>query len=496
MKKLFYPFILSILIVSVFTFSCKEDDETPVLSVSGSDITIPTGGVTPQVFISEFGGTSEITITCNEKWSINNLAAWLMISEITGNSGTTTIELSAAPNTIGATRSVILTINSDNGQARRLSVSQASQLYPSYNLSPKPPDATGMSSTAVQLAAKMHLGINFGNTMESPVEGEWVNSKITESYVKFVKQIGFNSVRIPCNWHWTHLSDRSKAKIDAAWLNRVKEVVGWCVANDMYVVLNAHGDNGWLEANVNSLKKDSINAMQKALWEQIATTMRDFDEHLIFAGANEPTVDNADQMAILDSFHQTFVNAVRATGGRNSYRTLVVQGPRTNGELTNTLMNTLPVAPTPNRMMVEIHNYTPATFTLVLDGDVSWGDMIYYWGAGNDSTIEPDRNAEYGEEDEILDEFQKMKLKFVDKGIPVVLGEYATWRRTAGLGKPVPKDMDMHNKSVDYWATYVTKQAKAHGLLPFWWEIGFTLDRANNAVKDQALLDAIIEGGK
>jgi endoglucanase len=173
-----------------------------------------------------------------------------------------------------------------------------------------------------------------------------------------------------------------------------------------------------------------------------------------------------------------------------------VQGPTTNGELTYNLMNTLPVDPVPNRLMVEIHNYTPATFTIVLDGDVSWGKMVYYWGAGNHSTIEPDRNATYGEEDEILDEFQKMKLKFVDKGIPVVLGEYASWRRTASLGKPVPKDLDMHNKSVDYWATYVTKQAKAHGLLPFWWEIGFTLDRANNAVKDQALLDAIIEGGK
>ena len=60
--------------------------------------------------------------------------------------------------------------------------------------------------------------------------------------MKFVKQIGFNAVRIPCNWVWTHLSDPAKAKIDPAWLNRVKEVVGWCVANDMYVMLNAHAD--------------------------------------------------------------------------------------------------------------------------------------------------------------------------------------------------------------------------------------------------------------
>ncbi len=89
-----------------------------------------------------------------------------------------------------------------------------------------------------------------------------------------------------------------------------------------------------------------------------------------------------------------------------------------------------------------------------------------------------------------------MKQKFIDKGIPVMLGEYATWRRTAGLGKPVPMDTLMHNKSVDYWATYVTKQANLHGLLPFWWEIGFMLDRANNVVKDQRMYDAIIEGGK
>jgi endoglucanase len=155
--------------------------------------------------------------------------------------------------------------------------------YPSYNTNPLPSDATGMASNAVQLAAKMRtgMGINIGNTMESPNEADWVNSKVTESYVKFLKQSGFSAVRLPCNWVWSHLSDRSKATIDPAWLARVKQVVGWCVANDVYVILNAHGDSGWLENNVNAIKQDSVNAMQKAIWEQIATTMRDFDEHLI-----------------------------------------------------------------------------------------------------------------------------------------------------------------------------------------------------------------------
>ena len=468
--------------------SCKKkDDVAAELSVSPGVITFPAEG-----------GTSDITVSSNAAWVVNNpLSSWLQIDKKTGSSGSATIQVKTlSENGTGASRSGWLDITSSNGQNRRVKVTQPPTIYPSYNTSPKAPDATGMSSTAVQLAAKMHLGINFGNTMESPAEGDWQNSKMTESYVKFVKQTGFNAVRIPCNWVWTHLSDPAKMKIDPVWLNRVKEVVGWCVANDMYVMLNAHADLGWLDHNINLAKKDSVNAMQKALWEQIATTMRDFDEHLIFAGANEPPADNAEQMAILNSYHQTFVNAVRSTGGRNSNRVLVVQGPRTNGELTYNLMNTLPTDKVPNKLMVEIHNYTPATFTIVTDGDVSWGNMIYYWGAGNHSTIEPDRNATYGQENDIIDEFQKMKQKFIDKGIPVILGEYATWRRTAGLGKPVPKDMDMHNKSVDYWSYYVTKQAKVHGLVPFWWEIGFMLDRANNVVKDQPMLDAIIAGGK
>jgi len=339
------------------------------------------------------------------------------------------------------------------------------------------------------------MGINFGNTMESPAEADWVSSKITESYVKFVKQTGFNAVRLPCNWVWTHLSDPGKAKIDPAWLNRVKEVVGWCVANDVYVILNDHGDNGWLEQNVNKIKKDSINAKLKAIWEQIATTMRDFDEHLLFAGTNEPSVDNAEQMAILNGYHETFIKAVRSTGGRNSKRVLVVQGVSTDSYKTSDLMTTLPADPVSNRLMVEVHCYSPSTFNLLTDGDVSWGNMVYYWGAGNHSTIEPERNATSGEEAALTDELGKMK-KFVDKGIPVILGEYASWRRSASISKFVPKDMAMHNKSVEYWATFVTKQAKANGLLPFWWEIGFMLDRSNNAVKDQPMLDAIIAGYK
>lgn len=372
---------------------------------------------------------------------------------------------------------------------------QLNTIYPSYNTSPKAPDKTGMNSSAVQLAAKFKLGWNIGNTFEAPGgETGWGSPVITEDYIRFVKQQGFNAIRLPCAWNWQHLTNEATAQIDPAWLNRVKEVIGYCVKNDLYVLLNIHWDNGWLDHHINRAKQDSVNAKQKALWEQIATAMRDFDEHLMFAGSNEPPAENAEQMAILASYHQTFVNAVRSTGGKNSYRVLVVQGPSTDIEKTNSLMRSLPTDIVPNRMMAEVHFYTPFQFCLMFDGDASWGKMFYYWGEGNHSTNEVDRNATWGEEIEIINLFGMMKKKFTDKGIPVILGEYGAFRRNNG--KHAPKDSVTHNKAVDHWITFVTKQAIAHGFKPFWWDTGGALDRRNYTVNDKRTIDALIAGGQ
>ncbi|MDA3880826.1 MAG: cellulase family glycosylhydrolase, partial [Prolixibacteraceae bacterium] len=146
---------------------------------------------------------------------------------------------------------------------------------------------------------------------------------------------------------------------------------------DMYVVLNIHWDGGWLERNCTTEAQAEVNAKQKAFWEQLATHLRDFDEHLLFASANEPHVENTIQMEILRSYHQTFVNAVRATGGKNSYRVLVVQGSSTDVEKTNNLMKSIPTDVAEDRLMAEIHYYTPYQFCLMTE-DASWGKMFYY----------------------------------------------------------------------------------------------------------------------
>jgi len=271
--------------------------------------------------------------------------------------------------------------------------------YPNYNISPIKPDTTGMNNTAAQLAAKMKIGWNLGNTLEA-IGGEtaWGNPKVTKALISAIKQNGFNAVRIPCSWD--QYTDPATAKIKGAWLSRVKEVVQYCIDNDMYVILNIHWDGGWLENNCTPEKRRPVNAKQKAYWEQIATCLRDFDDHLIFASANEPAVTNAAQMDVLLSYHQTFIDAVRSTGGKNAYRTLVIQGPSTDFDKTLRLMNKMPQDIVKKRLMLEVHSYTPYQFAL-MTRDEKWGNQFYYWGRGYHSPTDTTHNATWGEESDI-----------------------------------------------------------------------------------------------
>nr|WP_243415188.1 glycoside hydrolase family 5 protein [Altererythrobacter segetis] len=360
-------------------------------------------------------------------------------------------------------------------------------LYPSYNTSPIAADIAGMSSTAVDIAGRIKAGWNIGNTLEA-IGGEtaWGNPLISKAYVDFVKASGFDAVRLPAAWD--QYANQTTAKIDDAWLDRIKTVIQYCVDAGLYVLLNIHWDGGWLENNVSVDKQDAVAAKQKAFWEQIATHLRDFDEHLMFASANEPNCDTAEKMEVLYRYHQTFIDAVRSTGGKNAYRVLVVQAPNTNIALAGSLWNRMPTDTASNRLMVEVHYYEPFQFTQ-LQEDASWGRMFYYWGKDNHSTTDPTRNADWGEEDFVDQQMAIMKSQFTDKGIPVVLGEYL-----ASVRKNLTGDAaTLNQKSVTYWMKYVTEKAVANGLLPFVWDTGGAIDRRNPAITDPVEINTVLQ---
>jgi endoglucanase len=341
--------------------------------------------------------------------------------------------------------------------------------------------------TAQTIASKLKVGWNLGNTLEAQCSATaWGGVTLTQQMINQVKASGFNTVRLPCAWD----CHATNGIIDAGWMATVKQAVDLCVNNGLYAIINIHWDDGWLENNVTTSAQASVNARQKNYWTQIANYFKNYDEHLLFASANEPNASDATAMSVLLSYHQTFVNAVRATGGNNASRTLIIQGPNTNMGLTNTLMNTLPSDPIGGRLMVEVHYYDPPQFC-ILTQDASWGKMFYYWGTGYHSTTDVTRNATYGEESYLDSNFNLMKTKFVDKGIPVIIGEFGAPSRTLSP----PSDQTLADASRRYWYRYVVSSARSKGLIPYVWDINMGMyNRSTAAVLDQGIIDAMNQG--
>lgn len=362
-------------------------------------------------------------------------------------------------------------------------------------LSTPEPDKTGMEQDAPDLMRNIKIGWNLGNSLEAAGgETAWGNPATTLAMINKIREMGFNAVRIPCSWN-QYLNDETTYEIKATWLARVKEVVDYCMQNDLYAILNIHWDGGWLENDIPNGYNDEVNNKQKTLWTQIATYFRDYDEHLLFAGCNEPNVEDEDDMATLLKYEQTFVDAVRATGGKNAYRNLIVQGPSTDIDKTMQYMNALPVDETPNRLSVEIHYYSSWQFC-GMEKDESWGKAFYFWGEENKKYA---TGAYEGRWDNICGEsyvqaqFQKLKERFTDKGIPVIIGEFAAVRRTL----PDEQAQEGHDLSRAAFDECVVREANARGLVPFYWDRGDgVLDRKNLQVYDELEYNGLMNGIK
>jgi endoglucanase len=352
------------------------------------------------------------------------------------------------------------------------------------------------SATARAQLPTPTYGWNLGNTLEPPSgEGRW-GPAATQAQINTVADSGFNTIRLPVAWD-SH-ANPSTHVIDPVWMARVKQVVDWCYAKNLTVIVNCHWDGGWLENHITATVDPTIDAKMQSYWTQIATTFAAYDNHLLFAGANEPNCDTAAQWATLRSYYNTFISAVRATGGNNANRWLVIQGPRTDFTLTDQLVTSLPTDSVTGRLMVEVHYY-PWRWTLMTE-DASWGKMFYFWGQGYHSPTMLDRNSAAEEETYTEEQFQKMATKFTSKGVPVIIGEWGAMKRT-GYPDLTGTELDRHLASRTYYSKYVTDKANALGLKPIWWDAGGTgsntmwlFDRNTAAVIDRDNVTALTGG--
>lgn len=364
----------------------------------------------------------------------------------------------------------------------------------------------------------MGSGWNLGNTLEAnsngtPSETVWGNPQASSALMKLIKNSGFNTIRIPVSY-LSKIGSAPDYKIDAAWLSRVKEVVDMALAEDLYVITNIHGDGyhgvtgGWLLCDAQN--QTEIKAKFKAVWQQIATTFKDYDEHLIFESMNEvfdgtyewqnPGVPypNAGYYQNINDYNQIFVETVRPISLNNAKRWLLIPGWNTDIDLTSEAKGfKIPEdkyvdrSTSGKRLMISVHYYAP--WDLCGDdtdeGVTRWGDEAWRQNSSKCTTYGQGANSE----STMSGQFDKLKNWFTSQGYPVVVGEYGTVDKTS---------YDAENsKYTAYWTKTLCENARRVGAVPVLWDNGHlstakgfaTINRATNTVGRTYIVDAINE---
>jgi aryl-phospho-beta-D-glucosidase BglC (GH1 family) len=346
-------------------------------------------------------------------------------------------------------------------------------------------------SLTVSLAAFAQLpmpshGWNLGNTMEATCGVGCWGPPPNQALINSVAAAGFNTVRIPCAW-MTH--SNARGVIDSTYMAQVQQVVDWCYAEGLYVIINDHWDNGWFDNSNFNVYSKNLNSKMLNMWTQVANNFKNYDLHLLFACANEPPANTAAQTTVLYKYFQNFVTTVRGTGGNNAIRWLVVQAPSGNIDYAYNWVTAMPMDPA-NHTMLEGHFYDPWQFSN-MTSDQSWGAMFYFWGAAYHTAGLASRNANWGEESYTDGELDKAR-SFVTRGIPVLLGE---WR-----AEPKPAEPDLTGQyitqnynSVTYWDYYFHNGANSRGMYCTCWDTpGQIFDWTTGAVLDQTQINALL----
>lgn len=343
----------------------------------------------------------------------------------------------------------------------------------------------GMKRNALGIVKDIRLGWNLGNQLESlddrgikvkeiDMEMGWGNPRVTPEMIQAVKDAGFNAIRIPVRWYPHCDKDFT---VNKAWMARVREVVDYAYNRGMYVMLNTHHDHWYDRWREDHLPVDEVYRRMRVLWTQIATEFRDYDERLIFAGVNEmitqrmdgtnewgePSVEN---VQILQHLYQEFIDAVRATGGNNSWRVLCVSSWAANPFFALKYFRR-PYDVVEDRLMLEVHYYQPWPYAAQTNGDSDpeLGNF-YFWGrpyAGQPRSV--DTQAE------VKRLFSQLKREYIDKGLPIVLGEFGAVHHipTAENGK-FGIDFDLTEESRAYYLRYIVREAKDNGFCSFYWD--------------------------
>lgn len=338
--------------------------------------------------------------------------------------------------------------------------------------------------TSQQLVEDMTFGWNLGNTLdvcqadrdgdgkinehveagEKVDETLWGNPKATKELFTSLKKNGVNAVRIPVTWR-DHMD--SNGNIDREWMDRVQQVVDYAYSQGMYVIINVHHDGGgdpkfgaWI---IEESQKDYNTFLKKYknVWKQIAERFKNYSDYLIFESMNEVGFDTlynknkADAYNLINKINQDFVDIIRATGGNNAKRHLLIAGYYTDIERTCDSLYKMPDDKA-GRCILSVHYYTPWDFCTC--------DIKHTWGT----------KSEVRQMETLIG---KMKKNFVDKGIPVIIGEYAA------------SGSDL--SSCIFFIEKLNKLCSDYGIATFIWDSGRQVNRKTYTWRTPQYLEAL-----
>lgn len=337
---------------------------------------------------------------------------------------------------------------------------------------PTPVTFAPFERDAKATVADITIGWNLGNTFDAYIAGQsglstetcWGNPKTSKELISLVKQLGFNAVRVPVTWG-NHM-DKNNV-IDAAWLSRVAEVVGYVLDNDMYCILNAHhdtGTDGWLRASRTNEAENK--AKFAALWTQVADYFSDYSDKLLFESFNELLDDDnhwsgppQEALTVTNELNQLFVDTVRQSKGNNEKRCLIVNTYAASTDYAAVTKFVLPEDITENRLIAEAHVYAPFFFT-----------------------HEDYQSTTSFTENEVKSAISPLFVHLGLKGIPVIIGEFGC----------ADKNNDLERTA---WTKYYVDTALRYGFKCFWWDNGSqyaVIDRKRNKACEPTIIDAMV----
>ena len=321
--------------------------------------------------------------------------------------------------------------------------------------------------TATEFTQRMNVGWNLGNSLDCKVktrgldanvkqELAWFNPYVEKSLIDYVAEQGFDTIRIPVTWYYnTGVDEAGNLVIGEEFLARVKQVVNYAIENDLYVILNSHHDDEIIYAGVEDAEMEQVCKDAEALWRQIATYFKDYDEHLIFESYNE--VDNrewswtfgeraAEQVNLLN---QVFVDTVRSTGGNNENRILMVPTliDKYNEQMLQAFV--VPEDTAEDRLIVQVHAYS----------------MVFSQAIENDFVLMESYSRQWG--------------------VPIVIGEFGT---KTNYFEPSLRTVHATN--------YIARAAE-HGIKCIWWDNGGDfgiINRTDYSKSDTEMIEALFHG--